>query len=195
VKLQRMDLFRPVYPTPAAMITCVSPTGRPNIITLGEVYMLALEPLIVGIGIRPRRFSYGLIAETREFVVNFPTAEPADLVDYCGMVSGTEVDKFAATGLTPAPASVVRPPLIEECPVNLECRVREVLPMGSHHVFVGDVVAGHVEDWALDERGHLDPVRARAIAFIGRSYWAFDRPVERALVRNRKVSPLPRAKG
>ena len=172
-------------PTPAALISCVAPGHRPNIITLGECYMLALEPLVVGISIRPRRYSHRLISESREFVVNFPTADLAAAVDYCGMASGADVDKFAASGLTPEPADVVAAPLIRECPLNLECRVRDVLKMGSHDVFVGDVVATHVEDWALDESGQLDPVRARAIAFIGRSYWAVGPQVERAFVRRR----------
>lgn len=186
MKLRR-DVFRPVYPTPAALITCVSLEGKPNIVTLGEVYMLGLDPLVVGIGIRPTRYSHRLISETREFVVNFPTVEMTAAADYCGMYTGAEVDKFAATGLTPEPASEVQPPLIAECPVNVECRVRDILPMGSHDVFVGEVVATHVEDWALDEDGQLDPVKARAIAFVGRSYWSLGSRIERAFVRGRRL--------
>ncbi len=182
---QRIDVFRPMYPTPVAMITCATPDGRPNIITLGEVYMLALEPLVVGISIRPSRYSYGLIAETREFVVNVPTEELAAQADFCGMTSGRSVDKFEATGLTPAPADEVRAPLIAECPLNIACRVRDILPMGSHHVFVGDVVATHVEESILDAEGNIDPERARAIAFIGRSYWKVEGLVDRAFVRGR----------
>ncbi len=183
----RRDVFRPVYPTPAALITCAPAEGRPNVITLGEVYMLSLDPLVVGIGIRPRRYSHRLIAETREFVVNFPTAEIVAAVDYCGMSSGLEVDKFAEAGLTPEPAAVVRPPLIKECPVSVECRVRDILPMGSHDVFVGEVVATHAEEWALDEEGQLDPVKARAIAFVGRSYWSIGPRIERAFNRGRRA--------
>jgi flavin reductase (DIM6/NTAB) family NADH-FMN oxidoreductase RutF len=182
MKIQR-DVFRPVYPTAAGLITSISAEGRANIITLGEVYMLALSPLTIGISIRPQRYSHGLISDTREFVVNLPTAELAEAVDYCGMVSGREVDKFAASGLTPEPASVVRPPLIKECPVNVECRVQQILPMGSHDVFVGEAVATHVEDWALDEDGLLDPLRARALAFVGRSYWQVGARVARAFVK------------
>ena len=182
---QRIDVFRPMYPTPVAMITCATPDGRPNIITLGEVYMLALEPLVVGISIRPSRYSYGLIAETREFVVNVPTEELAAQADFCGMTSGRSVDKFRATGLTPAPADEVRAPPIAECPLNIACRVRDILPMGSHHVFVGDVVATHVEESILDAEGNIDPERARAIAFIGRSYWKVEGLVDRAFVRGR----------
>ena len=122
MKLRR-DVFRPVVPTPAALITCAAPGARPNIISLGEVYMLALDPLVVGIGIRPSRYSHGLIAESREYVVNFPTAELVAAIDYCGRVSGADVDKFEATGLTPDPADVVAAPLIRECPINLECRI------------------------------------------------------------------------
>ena len=166
------------------MITCVDETGKPNIITLGEVYMLALEPLVIGISIRPQRYSHRLISATREFVVNLPTAELAEATDYCGMMSGAKVDKFAAMGLTPEPATVVRPPLIQECPVNIECRVRDILPMGSHDVFVGEVAVIHAEDWALDENGYLDPVRARALALVGRSYWAVGAKVARAFTRH-----------
>ncbi|HHX64261.1 MAG TPA: flavin reductase family protein [Chloroflexi bacterium] len=177
---RRRDVFRPVYPTPAALITCCDTDGRPNIITLGEVYMLCLEPLTIGISVRPERHSHRLISETGEFVVNLPTAEIAAEVDYCGIRSGADVDKFADTGLTPEPAAEVRPPLIAECPVSIECRVRDTLSLGSHDVFVGLAVATHAEDWALDEQGQLDPVRARAIGFVGRGYWRFAEKVDRA---------------
>ena len=186
MKLRR-DVFRPVVPTPAALITCVADGGRPNIITLGECYMLSLEPLVVGISIRPSRYSHRLISASREFVVNFPTVELAAATDYCGLVSGADVDKFEATGLTPEPADVVAAPLIAECPLSFECRVRDVLKFGgSHDVFVGDVVATHVEDWALDEAGQFDPALARSIAFVGRSYWAIGPRVDRAFARGRR---------
>jgi flavin reductase (DIM6/NTAB) family NADH-FMN oxidoreductase RutF len=149
------DLFRPVYPTPAALVTCLDMDGSPNIITLGEVYMLALTPLTIGISIRPSRYSHELLSRIPEYVVNLPTLEMAEAVDLCGTLSGRDIDKFAVTGLTPEPAIIVRPPLIKECPVNIECRVKQILPMGSHDVFVGLAVATHVEDWALDERGLL----------------------------------------
>ena len=96
--------FRPIYPTPAALITCVGPDGTPNIITLGEVYNLSLRtPPVVGIGIHKARYSYELIAATSEYVVNLPTGSILDKVDACGNVSGRDVDKFAAFGLTPTP--------------------------------------------------------------------------------------------
>jgi flavin reductase (DIM6/NTAB) family NADH-FMN oxidoreductase RutF len=182
------SVFRPVVPTPAALITSASADGRPNVLTLGEVYILSLDPLVFGIGIRPSRYSHRLISETGEYVANFPTADLIARVDLCGMSSGLETDKFAAFGLTATPGSVVKAPLIAECPLNVECRVRDVLPMGSHDCFVGEVVATHVEDWALDDEGQFDPVKARSIALVGRSYWAIGPKLDRAFVRNRTVT-------
>jgi flavin reductase (DIM6/NTAB) family NADH-FMN oxidoreductase RutF len=170
-------------PTPAGLITCVRPGGAPNIITLGEVYMLSLKPLVMGISIQPHRYSAKMITETREYVINYPTAELVEAVDLCGTTSGAQVDKFALTGLTPEPAALVAPPLIAECPLSIECRVTDILPMGSHHVFVGQAVATHVEASALDSSGQLDPVQARAIAFVGRSYWRVGERIARAFVK------------
>lgn len=116
--------FRPVYPSPAALITAVSEDGKANIITLGEVYNLSIaEPVIIGISIAKPRYTHELITRTGEFVVNLPSARILEKVDRCGSVSGHDVDKFAAFGLTALPATQVRPPLIAECPVNLECRL------------------------------------------------------------------------
>ena len=171
MKVQR-DVFRPIYPTPAGLITSALPEGRPNIITLGEVYMLSLTPLVLGISIRPSRLSHEIISATGEYVVNIPTAAMTDAVDLCGMVSGRDVDKFAATGLTPSPASVVKAPLIAECPLSIECKVLQIMPFGSHHVFAGEAVATHVDEAILDERGQIDPVIAQGIAFVARGYFA-----------------------
>jgi flavin reductase (DIM6/NTAB) family NADH-FMN oxidoreductase RutF len=182
LKVQR-DVFRPSVPTPVGLVTCVRPGGVPNIITLGEVYMLSLKPLVMGISIQPHRYSAKIITETREYVINFPTLELVEATDICGTTSGASVDKFALTGLTAEPATAVSPPLIAECPLSVECRVTDVLPMGSHNVFVGEAVATHVEDWALDEDGLLDPVKARSIAFVGRSYWRVGERVGKAFVK------------
>jgi flavin reductase (DIM6/NTAB) family NADH-FMN oxidoreductase RutF len=180
-------VFRPVIPTPAALITSASTEGTPNVLTLGEVYMLSLDPPVLGIGIRPSRYSHKLISETREYVVNYPTSDLIAQVDLCGMTSGVDTDKFEAYGLTPLPGSVVKAPLIEECPLNVECRVRDILTMGSHDCFVGEVVATHVDDWAMDQEGQFDPVLGRSIALIGRSYWAVGPRLDRAFVRSRSI--------
>lgn len=113
-------------------------------------------PPIMYIGVNPSRYSHRLIKESGEFVLNIPSVSQARIVDYCGVVSGREVDKFAATGLTPAAASQVKAPLIAECPVNVECRVRQVLSLGSHDVFIADVLAVNYSKDVLDE--HDQPV-------------------------------------
>ncbi|HEC35351.1 MAG TPA: flavin reductase family protein [Anaerolineae bacterium] len=158
-----------LYPLPAVLVSCG--TGqRINIITLAWVGTLCSEPPLVGIGVRPGRHSHGLIKQTGEFVINLPGAEQARSVDYCGMVSGRDEDKWAACGFTPAPAAEVQVPLIAECPVNIECRVQQTLSLGSHDLFVGEVVAVQVDEGVLDERGRIDFAKARPFAFLNGEY-------------------------
>lgn len=172
--------FRPVYPTPAGLITCVDKDGKPNIVTLGEVAMASLFPTRVSIGLRPATYSNGLIKSSGEFVVNFPTIDIIDKVDFCGTTSGRNTDKFAETGLTPEPALYVSPPLIKECPVNLECKVVAVLSIGSHDLFIGDVLVMHAEEEIIVdlERGLIDPKKAGAVIFAMNKYWSFGEEIE-----------------
>jgi flavin reductase (DIM6/NTAB) family NADH-FMN oxidoreductase RutF len=173
---------RPVYPTPAALITCVDRDGKPNIITLGEVAMVSLKPTRVSVGARPATYSNGLIKATGEFVINFPTVDIIDEVDFCGTRSGRDVDKFAETGLTPEPAIHVRPPLIKECPVNLECKVIGTVSLGSHDLFIGDVLVMHAEEEIIldSDRGLIDPAKARGVIFAMNGYWSFGEKIEAA---------------
>jgi flavin reductase (DIM6/NTAB) family NADH-FMN oxidoreductase RutF len=172
--------YRPIYPTPAALITCVGRDGKPNIITLGEVAMVSLRPTRVSVGTRPATYSNALIKATGEFVINFPTVDIIDKVDFCGTRSGRDVDKFAETGLTPEPAIHVKPPLIKECPVNLECKVIGVLSLGSHDLFIGDVLAMHAEEEILldSNRGLIDPAKAKGVVFAMNGYWSFGERIE-----------------
>jgi flavin reductase (DIM6/NTAB) family NADH-FMN oxidoreductase RutF len=158
-----------LYPVPAVLVSCGT-EQRANIITLAWVGTLCSEPPLVGIGIRPGRYSHGLIKEIGEFVVNLPDATQVKWADYCGMVSGRDVDKWAACGFTPAPASEVQVPVIAECPVNIECRVQQVLSLGSHDLFIGEVVAVQVDEAVLNERGRLDFAKAKPFAFLDREY-------------------------
>jgi len=164
---------RPVYPSPAALVTSVDARGRANIITLGEAYNLSVRrPVIVGISIAKARYSHALISASREFVLNLPTTRILEAVDRCGTTSGREVDKFALTGLTPLPAHRVRPPLIAECPVNLECRVIDVQEIGDHDMFVGEVLVEHVDAEALDADGNIDVSRLDVLCFLNWEYWS-----------------------
>ncbi len=167
------NTFRPVYPTPAGLVTSVDAHGRPNIITLGEIFNLSIRsPVIVGIAIAPQRYSHELISQQGEFVVNLPTADLMPKVWGCGRCSGREVDKFAEFGLTPLPATHVRPPLIAECPVNIECRVVGIETIGDHDLFKGEVLAVHVDPDILDERGRIDPDKLDTIVMTS---WGFFR--------------------
>jgi len=158
-----------LYPVPAVMVSCG--LEKPNIITLAWVGTVCSEPPAVGISMRPERFSYNLINKADEFVVNLPRADQVDVVDYCGQVSGRDVDKWAACGLTPAPASKVRTPLIAECPVALECRVTHRLNLGVHDLFIGEVLAVQVDEEALDKNGKLDIRQVPLLTYVGGYYY------------------------
>jgi flavin reductase (DIM6/NTAB) family NADH-FMN oxidoreductase RutF len=160
-----------VVPVPAALITVAAPDGPGNIVTLAWVGTVCSAPPMLSISIRPSRYSHELLSQTNEFVVNLPRAEQVELVDLCGLVSGREVDKFALTGFHPLPAELVDAPLIDECPVNLECVTRHRLSLGVHDLFIGEVVATHVDEDVLDSRGRLDKSRLDPLAYVDGEYW------------------------
>jgi flavin reductase (DIM6/NTAB) family NADH-FMN oxidoreductase RutF len=166
-----------LYPVPAVMVSCADAAGRANIITLAWVGTVCSEPPMVSISVRPARHSSPMIKETGEFVVNLPTVEQARATDICGMYSGAKTDKWQKAGLTPAPAQKVKAPLIAECPVNLECVVRNTLNLGTHDMFIGEIVAVHADESVLDARGELDPDKLRAFAFVGSDYRAIGEKV------------------
>ena len=140
---------------------------------MGETFNLSVrDPVIVGIAIAPQRYSHRLISANREFVVNIPTVDILKQVDAVGSVSGRSVDKFAMTGLTAVPADGVAPPLIAECPVNIECRVVRVETIGDHDLFQGEALAQHVDPDVLDDEGNVDPARLRALAYQYGQYFA-----------------------
>ena len=155
-----------IYPCPVVLVTCVDGDSAPNIITLAWAGVVCSEPPMVGISIRPHRYSHSLIAKSGEFVVNMPTEDILLQTDYCGVVSGRDVDKFAKTGLTPIPASQVKPPLIKECPVNLECRTAQIISLGAHDLILGQVLATHIDEELLGEGGEIQSIKdAKPIAF------------------------------
>ncbi len=154
-----------LIPTPVVLVTTQGADGPPNIITLAWAGVVNSEPPMVGIGIRPGRHSYGLLMETRAFCVNIPHAGIIKAVDVCGVASGRDVDKFALTGLTPEAASRVKPPLIKECPINLECRLVHTLALGSHTLFVGEILTAHRDEAVLDEKGRITMEKFAALAY------------------------------
>ena len=145
-----------LFPLPAVMVSCQKKGERPNIITLAWMGVVCSEPPMVGISIRKNRFSFDIIKESKEFVINIPRGGLLKATDFCGTTSGKEVDKFAECGLTPIKGTKVNVPLIEECPVNLECVVRQMPDLGSHHLFIGEIVATHIDSEYLNEKGEPD---------------------------------------
>lgn len=147
-----------LYPVPAVMVSCQRPGEKPNIITIAWAGTVCSSPAMVSISVRPERYSYDILRETKEFVINLTTKELAFAADYCGVKSGREVDKFKEMGLTPCPSKEIKAPGIEESPVNIECKVRDVIPLGSHDLFLAEVAAVGVDEDYLDEKGkfHLN---------------------------------------
>jgi flavin reductase (DIM6/NTAB) family NADH-FMN oxidoreductase RutF len=166
-----------LYPVPAVMVTS-GPRERPNIITLAWVGTVCSNPPMVGISIRRSRYSHELITEHGEFAVNLPTAEQVRVVDYCGMVSGRDADKFSGAGLTPLPASAIETVIIAECPVNLECKVQQVLSLGSHDLFLGEIVAVQVDEEVLTAKHQVDLSQAAPLAYGAREYWSLGERLE-----------------
>ncbi len=160
-------------PVPVVLLTCVGEDGSPNILTVSWVSVVCATPPMVGVAVRRERFSYAGIRDTGEFVLNIPSAALLRAVDFCGTVSGEAVDKFARTNLTPLPGAKVRPPMIQECPINLECVVRQALPLGSHVLFVAEVAAVHADADVIED-GTIILGRVAPLSFdpFGGDYWS-----------------------
>ena len=168
------QLWKPgnmLYPLPVVMVSLADWDGRPNIITLAWVGTVCTNPPMVSISVRPERYSYPILKETGEFVINLTTKELAFATDYCGVKSGRDVDKFKEMGLTPISASEVKAPMIKESPVNIECRVRQILPLGSHDMFLADVVAVHADEKYMDEKNKFHLEQAEPIIYSHGSYF------------------------
>ncbi len=154
-----------LIPTPVVMVTTQGRETPPNIITLAWVGILNSDPPLIGINIKPERHSYRLLRETWEFCVNIPHRDMIRAVDVCGVVSGKDTDKFALTGLEAQKASKITPPIIRQCPINLECRVMNSLDLGSHTLFVGRILAVHHDETILDEKGKITLEHFTPIAY------------------------------
>ena len=168
------ELWKPgnmLYPLPAVMVSLADQEGHPNIITLAWVGTVCTNPPMVSISVRPERYSYPILKETGEFVINLTTRELVYATDYCGVRSGRDVDKFKEMKLTAVPASVVKAPMIGESPVNIECKVRQIMPLGSHDMFLADVVAVHADEKYMDENHKFHLEQAEPIMYSHGSYF------------------------
>ncbi len=160
-----------IYPLPAVMVSCGSETSSYNILTVAWTGTVCTAPAMTYISIRKERHSYNIVKDTGEFVINLTTEKLAFATDFCGVRSGRDVDKFTYLGLTPQPGSVVKAPLINESPVNIECRVTQIIELGSHDMFLAEVVAVNVDEQYIDESGKFRLESAKPICYSHGSYY------------------------
>ena len=166
--------FKPgnlLYPVPAVLVSAADKDGNSNLITVAWAGTICSDPPMLSISVRPERYSYHMIRETGEFVVNLTTEELVRAVDFCGVKSGRDTDKWKETGLTPEKASVVNVPLVRQSPVNLECRVLRVDELGSHHMFLAQVVAVDVDEKYMDEKDQFHLSAAKPLAYSHGRYY------------------------
>ena len=159
-----------VYPAPAAMISVADAEGNTNIITAAWTGNICSDPPMAYVSIRPERFSYHMVEDTGCFVINLTTKKLARATDYCGVRSGRNEDKWKTAGLTPEPADFVKAPLIKECPVNIECQVAGQIELGSHTMFIGKVLAVHVDEAYMDKNGRFDLAASGLMAYAHGEY-------------------------
>jgi flavin reductase (DIM6/NTAB) family NADH-FMN oxidoreductase RutF len=146
-----------LYPLPAVMVSAGSLEGNQNILTVAWTGTICTNPAMVYISVRPERYSYQMIKDTGEFVINLTTEKLAKATDYCGVRSGRDVDKWKETGLTPGKAEKLEyAPIINECPVNIECQVTEVKELGSHHMFIAEVQGVQVDDAYINKTNKFE---------------------------------------
>ncbi len=165
-------------PAPPVLVSCGGTKGwKQNLITIAWAGNVCSDPPMLSISVRPERYSFEIIRTTREFVVNVPSLKQARAVDWCGVVSGRSEDKFAGAGLTPALALKVSPPIVLECPINIECRVKESLVLGTHTMFVAEVVAVQVSADLLDGKGRLRLEKCGLLAYAHGEYFVLGRRI------------------
>ncbi|MBR4638233.1 MAG: flavin reductase family protein [Bacteroidales bacterium] len=159
-------------PTPVVMVSCGSTLDEYNIITVAWAGTVNSDPPVCAVSIRPERHSYGIIKQSGAFVINLVDKRLTPYADWCGVRSGRKYNKFVETGLTPVRATMVNAPMIEESPVNLECKVTQVIPLGSHDLFLAEVVAVHVNEKLFSPKTDaIDLKRANLVAYSHGHYY------------------------
>ncbi len=166
-----------LYPLPAVMVSCARDGEKPNIITVAWAGTICTNPAMVSISVRKERYSYNIIKETGEFVINLTTSKLCYATDYCGVRSGKDVDKFKEMHLTPVKSINVKAPGIEESPVNIECRVVEVKELGSHDMFIAEVVGVNVDDRYMYGNGKFDLNRANPLVYSHGEYFEMGKKI------------------
>lgn len=159
-------------PVPVVMVSCADTQGKPNIITVAWTGTINSDPPMLSISVRKERHSHRIIKETGEFVVNLTNERLAFATDFCGVKSGKSVDKFETMKLTPVKSTKIKAPGIMESPVNIECKVKDVISLGTHDMFIAEILAVNVDEDLLDEKGKLHLDKAGLIVYSHGEYWS-----------------------
>ena len=165
-----------LYPLPVVMVSCGT-MAESNIITVAWTGIMNTDPAMVYISVRPTRYSYNIIKECGEFVINLTTEKLAYATDWCGVKTGAKVDKFKEMHLTKEPAKFVKSPMIKESPVSVECRVKEIKELGTHHMFIAEVLGINAYEKYIDEKGAFDISKCDLIAYSNGNYYSLDKKI------------------
>ena len=166
-----------VYPLPAVMVSCGENPEEYNIITIAWTGTINSDPPMCYISVRPGRHSYDIIKRTGEFVINLTTEKLAKATDWCGCRSGRKYNKWKEMNLTPAPAKMVKAPIIDESPVNIECRVKDIVELGSHHMFISEVVSVSVDDTYMNEKQAFSFSKANPLVYSHGHYFGMGKRI------------------
>ena len=185
-----------LYPLPAVMVSCKRGDEKPNIITVAWAGTVCSDPAMVSISVRPNRYSYDIIKESGEFVVNLVTEDLVKKCDFCGVRSGKDIDKFKECGLHEFYEEGMGAPAIEESPVNIHCKVKEVIPLGTHDMFLAEVLGVTVDESYMDETGKFDLDATKLITYSHGSYFSLGKKLGTFgySVRKKKVPKKKRQK-
>ena len=164
------------YPIPAVMVSC-GDMEKSNIITVAWTGIINTNPAMVYISVRQSRYSYNIIKENMEFVINLTTEKLANATDWCGVKSGANVDKFKEMKLTKEKANMVKAPLIKESPVSIECKVKKIVPLGSHDMFIAEVLCIDADDKYIDDNGAFDISKCKLIAYANGGYYSLGKKI------------------
>ncbi|MDO9493852.1 flavin reductase family protein [Acetobacterium sp.] len=163
-------------PVPPVLVTCGEAASE-NILTVGWTGVLNTKPPMTYISLRPSRLSYEIITATREFTINLSTVALVKAVDFCGVRSGRDMNKFELMGLTTIPGDTVKSPMLAASPLSMECRVKEIIPLGTHDLFMAEILAVHVEEALIDEGGKLHLDQADLLAYVHGEYFGLGKKV------------------
>lgn len=179
--VDKKEVWKPgnmLYPVPAVLVSCAGSGGNKNILTVAWAGTVCSDPVMVSISVRPERYSYSMIRETGEFVINLTTRDLAYAADWCGVKSGRDVDKFARMGLSAIASKTLEyAPVIAESPLSLECRVQQVMELGSHHMFLAEVTAVQVSEKYLNENGKFELNKTGLVAYSHGEYFELGKKI------------------